>query len=59
MVAFITRIRSNIDVYNDGDISDDRLSDDDLAKASKILCLKWIEEFKASKKENTKKNMKF
>lgn len=41
VVSLTTHIRSNSNVNNDGNTSDDNLSDDVFAKAYKILYLKW------------------
>lgn len=46
-----TRVRSKLNVHNDGDKIDDGLSDDALVEAYKLLYLKWNEECKASEKQ--------
>lgn len=55
MVAFTVHIRSKSIVHNDGDSSDEKMSDNALVEAYKMLYLKWSVECKSigKQRENT------
>lgn len=51
MIALTTRTRSNSDLHNDDDRSDDKFFDETLVEAYKILYIKLNNECKTSEKQ--------
>lgn len=57
VVAIIAHVRSKSIVHNDGESSDEDLSDENVVEAYKFLYLKWKEKFLSGDKHRVKINI--